>query len=82
MNTLGLGRQVNTFQLGVPYAGGIVIPEREIGGRKSRNPFIQVLSNAEIEALKDHPDLLQSMKLHDDEDITEFIVTTITRGFL
>lgn len=82
MNTFGLGREVNTFGLGIPYAGLIIIPEREIGGRKSRNPFIQILSNAEIEALQEQPELLNSIQLQDDEDVTEFIVNVITRGLL
>lgn len=82
MNTFGLGREVNTFGLGVPYADVVVTPEMETGGRKSRNPLIQFLTNEEIEALQERPDLLHSLQIRDDEDITELIVTMITRGLL
>lgn len=59
--------------------------ERDPGGRGSDgdiNPLIKVLSNAELDALEAKPDLLNRLRIREDDDIIEFIMTTITRGLL
>lgn len=79
MNTLGLGRQVNTFWLGLPYAGDIVIeePEPATGGtsKKINRPYFWYKEKG-LERER-----MARIKREDDE-ILEFIKVILTKGLL
>lgn len=76
MNTFGLGRYVNTFGLGRPYAGEIPEPEveREQGGRQ----FYE--EKTELELLRERQ--LQELIMREDEEITEFLRTLLSKGLI
>lgn len=72
-------------QLAFGLGGGAAeaVTERPLGGGSQfRNPLIQYLSNAEIEALEENPDILKQIQMREDNEIIELIVTIITRGLL
>ena len=82
MNTLDLGRYINTLDLGLPF--GIEAAETEYGGRRSaaNNALLRFISNAELEALQDRPDLLRSLALQEDDEVAEMIASMLSRGLL
>lgn len=84
MNTFGLGRKVNTFGLGLPYAGDIpveppVIPPEKPGdvGTGART-YGGYRPNYQDEI----DDVLRKRILREDEEISELIVAIVTKGLI
>lgn len=75
MNSLGLGRYVNTFGLGVPYAGEVIVEEPSGGGGgkgKDRQDNWR-----DIQRQKQH-----ELILREDEELTMLIKTILTKGLI
>ena len=73
MNTLGLGRYVNTFGLGAPYAQEVAAPTGGgYTGSTWKKPYQlpDWLDDKEI----------QTRIMEDDQEVLEIIMTMITRG--
>lgn len=78
MNTLGLGRPVYSFGLGVPYAYTPPPPPVGGGGRPWK-PFKGY--DYELPDWLDEKDLRERI-LQDDHEVLELIVTMLTKGML
>ena len=89
MNTLGLGRQVNTFGLGSPYGGSItpppvvtVPPVHGGGGSLSDGHIRHGLRDNRIS----YRDELRQQQLdkiiREDQEMIEFIMAIVTKGLI
>ena len=71
MNTLDLGRYINTLDLGLPF-GEALVEERELGGRQFYEEEQQKIQQRRL-----HEQIMQ-----EDHDITEFIRTLLSKGLI
>ena len=69
MNTLDLGRYINTLDLGLPF-GEAVVEEPDLGGS-------QFYDEDKIQQRRLHEQIMQ-----EDHDMTEFLRTLLSKGIL
>lgn len=78
MNTLGLGRPVYSFGLGVPYGG---TPEPEPPPRGGGAPWRAPKQYKLPDWLYEEDDLIERIQ-KDDHEVMEIIVAMLTKGIL
>jgi len=80
MNTLGLGRNVNTFQLGAPYAAEQELPVTGGGGAfhsKWKPPYDHTEYDKKWEK-----EQIQLRMQREDAELVEFLTVLLSKGIL
>lgn len=82
MNTLGLGRYVNTFQLGVPYSGEVP-PEPPTGGGGGafHGQWKKPYDHTEYDKKWEQEQLRLRIQ-QEDAELVEFISVLLSKGIL